>query len=333
MTKAASAAGDADRRIPGEADPRGLPDAVKDSLVLRLAPRSAAPFLQLARIDRPIGWWLLVLPCWQSSALASVHAGVPPHWRDLVLFLIGAVAMRGAGSTYNDIVDRKIDAQVERTRGRPLPSGRASTRAALVFLLAQCLVGLAILLSFNRFAIALGFSSLVFVGLYPFMKRITSWPQAVLGAAFAWGGLMGWAAAYGSLAAPALLLYCAAIFWTIGYDTIYAVQDVRDDAIIGIGSTARFFGRNLRAGVGCLYGLSVIFAAAAVCVAGAQGFALAGLAAYALHLGWQVKRLGSDGLSATQGAATALRLFRSNRDAGLLLFAGLFAEALRVSLR
>jgi 4-hydroxybenzoate polyprenyltransferase len=322
VREAAPAAGD-----PTEPDALSLPDAVEGSLVLRLAPKSLAPFLQLARIDRPIGWWLLLLPCWQSSALASIRAGVPPHWSDLILFFIGAVAMRGAGSTYNDIVDRKIDAGVERTRGRPLPSGRVGMRAALAFLIAQCLVGLAVLLSFNRFAIVLGFSSLGFVALYPFMKRITSWPQAILGAAFAWGGLMGWAAAFGSLAPPPLLLYCAAIFWTMGYDTIYALQDVKDDAIVGIGSTARFFGRHVRAGVACLYALSVLCAAGAILAAGAHGLAAAGLAAFAAHLSWQVKSLGLGESFEAEGAG-ALRLFRSNRDAGLLLFAGLFAEAL-----
>jgi 4-hydroxybenzoate polyprenyltransferase len=309
-----------------------LPDAVADPVAFRFAPQSWRPFLQLARIDRPVGWWLLLAPCWQSSALASVHEGVPPHGADLLLFMIGAIAMRGAGSTYNDIVDRKIDAQVERTRGRPMPSGRVSVAAALGFLATQCLVGLAVLLSLNLFSIVLGFSSLAFVAVYPFMKRVTSWPQAVLGAAFAWGALMGWAAAFGSLAPAPVLLYFGAIFWTIGYDTIYALQDVRDDAIVGIGSTARFFGPRVRAGVGCLYAISVMCVAAALFFAGATGLAVAGLAGFATHLGWQVASLGPQGQPAL-GGVDALTLFRSNRDAGLILFAGLFAEALRLSLR
>jgi 4-hydroxybenzoate polyprenyltransferase len=311
-----------------------LPDAVEDRFVLRFAPPSWRPFLQLARIDRPIGWWLLLLPCWQSSALASVRAGAPPHWRDLLLFLLGAIAMRGAGSTYNDIIDRKIDAGVERTRARPLPSGRVSVAAAVALLVAQCLVGLAVLLSLNRFSIVLGFSSLALVAAYPFMKRVTSWPQAVLGAAFAWGALMGWAAAFASLAPAPLLLYAGAIFWTIGYDTVYALQDVRDDAIVGIGSTARFFGSRVRAGVGCLYAASVISVAAALAATGAGGLALAGLIGFACHLGWQVLALrgvNSETGEASEGAG-ALTLFRSNRDAGLILFAGLFAEALRLSI-
>lgn len=303
-------------------DESGPKDSVQNQLVFRAAPRAFAPYLQLARIDRPIGWWLLLLPCWWSSALASVAAGAPLHGRDLLLFWIGAVAMRGAGSTFNDIADRKIDAMVERTRGRPLASGRVSVRAAFVFIAAQCLVGLGVLLSFNRFAIALGFSSLGLVAVYPFMKRITSWPQAVLGAAFAWGGLMGWAAAFGSLSAAPVLLYLGAAFWTIGYDTIYAVQDIADDEKAGIGSTARFFGIHIRAWVGGLYALAAACIGAAFAAAGAGGFALAGLAAFAAHLAWQARRIDA------KSAPTALALFRSNRDAGLILFAGLAAQAL-----
>jgi 4-hydroxybenzoate polyprenyltransferase len=305
-----------------------LPDSVAGQFVFRFAPKSWRPFVQLARIDRPIGWWLLLLPCWQSSALASVSGGVAPHWRDLLLFLIGAVVMRGAGSTYNDIVDREIDAKVERTRQRPLPSGRISVRAAKIFLAAQCLVGLAVLLSFNAFSIALGFASLLIVGVYPFAKRVTSWPQAVLGAAFAWGGLMGWAAAFGSLSLAPALLYCGAIFWTIGYDTIYALQDVEDDVIAGIGSTARFFGRRVQAGVACLYGISLICVAAAFVASGASGLALAGLAGFAAHLGWQIKNVRPT--EEIANGASPLQLFRANRDAGLILFAGLFAESLRL---
>ncbi|ACK51820.1 4-hydroxybenzoate polyprenyl transferase [Methylocella silvestris BL2] len=316
-------------------DPSGgvahLPDAVGNSLIARLAPKSFAPFLQLARIDRPIGWQLLVLPCWQSSALASAHQGAAPRLGDLALFLIGAIAMRGAGSTYNDIVDRDIDAKVERTRLRPIPAGRVSIAAAAAFLAAQCLVGLAALLSFNRFAIALGFASLGFVAIYPFMKRVTSWPQAVLGAAFAWGALMGWAAAEGSLSLAPVLLYCGAIAWTIGYDTIYALQDVKDDAIIGIGSTARFFGEHVGAGVACFYAAAAVFAGAALFAAGVGGLALIGLAGYALHLFWQLAQLRAGGGPRLAGAE-ALRLFRSNRDAGFILFAGLIAESLRLAL-
>ncbi len=299
---------------------QGLPDSVGNQILFKIAPKSWHPLLQLARLDRPIGWWLLLLPCWWSSALASIAYGQPLHGRDLLLFFVGAVAMRGAGSTYNDIVDRKIDEQVERTKSRPIPSGRIGVRAALLFLAAQCLVGLCVLLSFNGFTIWLGFASLGIVCLYPFVKRFSSWPQAVLGAAFAWGGLVGWAAALGSLAPAPIALYLGAVFWTIGYDTIYAVQDVEDDAVVGIGSTALFFGNRVRGGVAVLYVLSVLCVEAAFLAVGAGIFAQAGLLLFALHLAWQVSRIdAADEIS-------ALRLFRSNRDAGLLLFAGLAAQ-------
>jgi 4-hydroxybenzoate polyprenyltransferase len=294
-----------------------LPDARPASLVLKLTPDFALPFVQLARWDRPTGWQLLLAPCWQSVALAALAAHLGPDpWR-LLLFLIGAVAMRGAGCTYNDILDRDLDAGVERTRGRPLPSGRVGARAAAVFLVAQSLVGLAVLLCFNRFSIALGFASLIVVAIYPLMKRITSWPQAVLGLAFSWGALMGWAGAFGGLAWPALALYASAFCWTVGYDTIYAQQDARDDAIVGIKSTARLFGSRARPAVGVAYALAAALAQAALIGAGAGVIAQVGWAGFALHLAWQVSRM--DGAS----PATALRLFRSNRDAGLILFAGL----------
>jgi 4-hydroxybenzoate polyprenyltransferase len=225
--------------------------------------------------------------------------------------------MRGAGCTYNDILDRKLDAGVERTRGRPLPSGRASVAAASLFLVAQSLVGLAVLVCFNSFSIALGFASLGIVAVYPLMKRVTSWPQAVLGLAFSWGALMGWAAAFGSLAWPALALYASAFCWTVGYDTIYAQQDARDDAIVGIQSTARLFGSQARLGVAIFYALTAVFAEAAILGAGGGAIAQAGWVGFSLHLAWQVRQI--DGTS----PATALRLFRSNRDAGLILFAGL----------
>src|SRR5262245_3193919 len=208
---------------------RALPDSIQGQRIFGLVPKSWHPFLQLARLDRPVGWWLLLLPCWWSNALASLWQGAPLHFRDLLLFFVGAVVMRGAGSTYNDIVDRDIDAKVARTQERPLASGRIGIRSAALFLAATCLIGLALLLSFYRFTFYLGFASLGVVGLYPFMKRFTSWPQAVLGAAFAWGALVGWSASTGSLAAAAIFLYVGAVFWTIGYDTIYALQDFEDD--------------------------------------------------------------------------------------------------------
>lgn len=300
---------------------RLLPDSVVGHPVLALAPDWATPFVQLARIDRPVGWWLLLLPCWESSALASAAEGHGPHFAHLALFLTGAIAMRGAGSTYNDLVDRDIDAQVERTRGRPLPSERVTPRQAKIFLVLQCLVGLGVLLSFNRLAIALGFASLLIVLAYPFMKRVTSWPQAVLGLAFGWGGLMGWAAIFGAIALPAVLVYASAILWTIGYDTIYALQDIKDDSIAGVRSTARLFGDHVRIAVGALYASAVALAESAVLTAHVPAWAQLGVGAFAAHLAWQVMSIRPD------DKIRALRLFRSNRDAGLLLFAGFLAAA------
>jgi len=245
-----------------------LPDAAPLWL-FRFTPPSWHPYIQLARLDRPIGWWLLVLPCWWSSALASLAAHRPPHAGHLLLFVIGAIAMRGAGSAYNDVVDRHVDRLVERTRGRPVASGRVGVFAAKVFFVALSFLGLAVALCFNLFTILLGTGSLAIVAIYPFMKRVTSWPQLVLGCAFAWGGLVGWAAAFGSLSAPAYWTYAAAIFWTIGYDTIYAIQDARDDPAAGIKSTARLFGTHVRAAVGALYILAVAAIEMALIAAGA----------------------------------------------------------------
>ncbi len=309
-------------QAPGAAPrPDALPDSI-DHPLLRRAPAAWWPFIQLARLDRPIGWQLLLAPCWWSSALAGVALRQPPNPLHLLLFLIGAVAMRGAGSTYNDIVDRRIDAGVERTRHRPLPSGRVGVRAAKAFLVAQAAIGALVLFSLNTFSIGLGLCSLAIVAIYPFMKRITSWPQLVLGFAFAYGGLMGWAAAFGSLSWAAALLYAAAICWTIGYDTIYAMQDARDDAIVGVRSTARLFGAHAREGVAIFYMAAVVCAGIATALAGGGLIAFAGVVAFAAHLGWQIATIRPDDVG------RALRLFRANRDAGLLLFAGLALDAL-----
>jgi 4-hydroxybenzoate polyprenyltransferase len=225
--------------------------------------------------------------------------------------------MRGAGCAYNDILDRKLDAGVERTRGRPLPSGRMSVERAAAFLVAQSLVGLAVLACFNGFTVVTGLASLIIVAVYPLMKRVTSWPQAVLGLAFSWGALMGWTAYYGSLSWAALALYASAFSWTIGYDTIYAQQDARDDAIVGIRSTARLFGAQAKFGVGIFYALAAVLVQAALVLARTGIFAEIGWLAFSAHLAWQVRSMDAK----TPG--TALRLFRSNRDAGLLLFLGL----------
>ena len=238
-----------------------------------------------------------------------------------MLFAVGAVAMRGAGSTFNDIVDRDLDRQVARTRDRPIASGRVSRKRAALFLAAQAMVGLAVVLRFDRFTIALACGSLVIVALYPFAKRVSSWPQAVLGLAFAWGALVGWAATFGSLAGPAARLYGAALIGTLGYAPIYPHQARTDDAIVGIGSTALAFGAHVRIGVAVLYALALILAANAVWLADGGALAWLGIAGFAAHLAWQVVLIEPDSTS------RSLMLFRSNRIAGLLLFLALALEA------
>jgi 4-hydroxybenzoate polyprenyltransferase len=287
-----------------------------------LAPVWARPYLRLSRLDRPIGSWLLLVPCWWSVALATIAAreSFPNIWH-LVLFFIGAFAMRGAGCTWNDIVDRDLDGQVERTRSRPLPSGQVSLKQAMAFLLLQALIGLAVLLQFDRFAIGMGIASLAIVAVYPLMKRITYWPQIVLGLAFSWGALMGWAAAFGRLDWPALLLYAGAISWVIHYDTIYAHQDREDDALVGLKSTALLFGERTKP-------MLALFSAGAVLLIGLAGWRIeagvmfyCGLAAFGAHLAWQIRRI------EIRDPALCLRLFRGNRDAGLILFAGMLLDA------
>ena len=308
----------------GDGRPGALPDAVARSWLFQVAPATWHPYLQLARLDRPIGYWLLLLPCWWSSLLASLVVHRPPAVWHLALFFVGAVVMRGSGSTYNDIVDRDLDARVERTRHRPVASGRVGVGAARVFLVAQALIGLLVVVQFNLFTIFLGTGSLAIVAVYPFMKRITSWPQLVLGLAFAWGGLVGWAARFASLAAPVLLVYAAAVLWTVGYDTIYALQDARDDPAAGIKSTARLFGAHVRLAIGLLYAGTFILLEAALLAAGVAGvwLAQAGVIGFALHLFRQVGHVDPD------DPAGALALFRSNRDSGLILSAGLALAAI-----
>src|SRR5476651_1189700 len=222
------------------------------------APAWSRPYLRLSRLDRPIGSWLLLMPCWWSAALAAgVSHTVGQLPLIIVLFFIGAFVMRGAGCTWNDITDRDLDARVERTRSRPIPAGQVSVAGAAVFLVAQALIGLAVLLQFNRFAVMTGIASLVIVAAYPFMKRITWWPQIVLGLAFSWGALMGFAVTLGRIDATALLLYAGATAWVIGYDTIYAHQDAEDDALVGVKSTALLFGARTRLALMVFYGLAV----------------------------------------------------------------------------
>ena len=287
------------------------------------APSWLRPYLRLSRLDRPIGSWLLLMPCWWSAGLAAIASGkaYPDPWHCL-LFFIGAFAMRGAGCTWNDISDRDLDAKVERTRSRPIPSGQVTADQATGFLIAQALIGLVVLLQFNGFTILMGILSLATVAIYPFLKRVTHWPQIGLGLAFSWGALMGWPAEFGRLDAPALLLYLGAICWVIAYDTIYAHQDREDDALIGIGSTAILFGERTKPMLTLFYSLAVILIGLSGYLAGAGWVFAFGVAAFALQLGWQIAKLD------IADPALCLRLFKSNRDAGLILFAGMIADAL-----
>jgi 4-hydroxybenzoate polyprenyltransferase len=286
------------------------------------APLWTRPYLRLARYDRPIGSWLLLMPCWWSAALAAgVAHDVSDLPRTVVLFFIGAFVMRGAGCTWNDITDRNLDTKVERTRSRPIPAGQVSVMQALAFLVLQALVGLAVLVQFNRFAILTGIASLVIVAVYPFMKRITYWPQITLGLAFSWGALMGFAVILGRLDPAALVLYAGSICWVIAYDTIYAHQDTEDDVLVGIKSTALLFGDKTKPALTMFYSAAVVLIGLALWLAGAGWPAALGLAAFAAHLVWQVRRLD------ISDSALCLRIFKSNRDAGLLLFAMLVIDA------
>ena len=312
---------DSESRLRATGATPGVADAT-GNWVDTVAPTWSRPYLRLARLDRPIGSWLLLLPCWWSTALAAGMARDLSHLgSDIALFFIGAFAMRGAGCTWNDIADRDLDARVERTQSRPIPAGQVSVPQAFAFLFAQALIGLFVLLQFNRFAIATGLASLVVVAIYPFMKRITWWPQVVLGLAFSWGALMGFAATFGRIDATALVLYAGSIAWVIAYDTIYAHQDVEDDALIGIKSTARLFGERTHPALVVFYGLAVVLIGVALVLAGCRLMAWIGLSAFGLHLAWQVRRFRMG------DPALCLRVFKSNRDAGLLLFAGLLADA------
>ena len=308
---------------PGRQDEAMLPDAHTAHPIWRYAPLIARPYVQLARLDRPIGWWLLLLPCWEGSLLACSAEHITPNYFHLLLFFIGAVVMRGAGSTYNDYVDREIDAKVERTKKRPLACSAIKPQAALIFMMLQCFIGLGVLLFFNPLTIALAMITPFIALIYPYAKRVTSWPQAILGTAFASGALLGWTAETNTLTPAALSLYLSGILWTIGYDTIYALQDVRDDIAIGVKSTARLFGKNVKMAVGILYASSSIFAAIAVLLSGAGLFTLVGVGGFSLHLIWQTYQTGEK-----ISAEKALSLFRSNRDAGLLLCLGFFVQSI-----
>jgi 4-hydroxybenzoate polyprenyltransferase len=329
-----------------------LPDA-GSNWVDRHAPEGLKPWLKLGRFDRPIGIWLLLIPGWQGIALALAQYRKTPDLHDAWLFLgfaLGACLMRAAGCAFNDIVDRDIDAKVARTAMRPIPSGRISVRHAWVFVMGCSLISLLILLTLNPTAVLLGVASLALVAAYPFMKRITWWPQAWLGLTFNWGALMGFAAAtgylisalwaYGQASVPgdawqfinapnelghltlaALLLYFGAVFWTLGYDTIYALQDIEDDAMVGVKSSARRLGPKVRDGVAFFYLLTVILTVGAGATAGLGPLFYVALLAWAAHLFRQFRDLRPD------DPALALRLFRSNRDAGLILLSAIILGA------
>ncbi len=312
-----------DASRPAATPDRRVADALPDHWADRLLPLSFRPYARLMRLERPIGWWLLLLPCWWGLALAQVAAGggVPNPWYAL-LFLIGAVIMRGAGCTLNDIADRNFDGQVERTRLRPIPAGQVSVKGAFIFLVLLCLAGLAVLLQFNWFTVFTGAASLLIVAIYPFMKRITYWPQAVLGLAFNWGALVGWAAVHGSLSAAPLLLYAGGIAWTLAYDTIYAHQDKEDDVLIGVKSTALRFGDNSLVWLGAFFALALVLIDAAIWAAGGGLLAHVGVAGAAMHAAWQLARFDA------ANSARCLEIFRSNRIFGLIITLGLLLDSL-----
>jgi len=304
------------------------PDSISTHWSHRLPP-AMRPYAQLARLDRPVGYWLLCLPGWIGIAFAGLNVGL--DWRHVwlgALILIGSIAMRGAGCTYNDIVDSDLDAQVERTRGRPLPAGLVSKRQAWAWLVVQCLIGLVILLLLpNRLSQIVALASLPLVAAYPFMKRIWGFPQVWLGLTFNWAVLVASAAALGSLGWPIIILYVGLAFWTLGYDTIYALQDIEDDAMVGIKSSAISFGANVRRGIAVAY-LAAITCIGVVMYIGLnhRPYALFLALPFAAHLGWQVGRLERD------DPAFALRLFKSNLWAGLLLFITILSYGIYISL-
>ncbi len=287
-------------------------DIVPDTEIaglMRLLPRAARPYAMLARFDRPIGWWLLYWPCLWGLALAG---GMKTHWPLILWFLLGAIAMRGAGCVYNDIVDRDLDAQIARTRSRPLASGAVSPQAAWVWLILLCLIGLIVLIQLRWQAQAVALGSLALVAAYPFMKRITWWPQAWLGLVFSWGVPVGWVAV-AEPSWPLLFLYLGSIFWVIGYDTIYALQDREDDALVGVRSSALRLGARVKPGVAACYLLALALWAAAIWTARPQLLSLVALVPAGLHLGWQLMAL------RVEDGGDALAKFRSNRFVGFLV--------------
>jgi 4-hydroxybenzoate polyprenyltransferase len=299
-----------------DASATGFTDINRQHWTLRLLPAWARPFGRLSRWDRPIGTWLLLFPCWWSLALAAA-----PHWDRLggwmAIFALGALAMRGAGCTWNDIVDRKVDAKVERTRGRPLPSGEVNVVEALAWMVLQAAVGAVILFKFNTTAFLVGIASLGVVAIYPMMKRVTSWPQVVLGLAFNWGALLGFAAVQGTLSLATVALYLGGVAWTLVYDTIYAMQDQRDDAIVGVRSTARRFADAPQRWLSLFATIAVLCWAAAGLLAPLGPLYFVVLLAIAAHFGWQIGTLKPD------DQADCLAKFRANAQIGWLLLAAI----------
>jgi len=292
-----------------------VPDSERRGLIGAL-PAAIRPYASLMRIDRPIGTWLLFWPCAWGVALA----GGP--WSLFAWFALGAFAMRSAGCVYNDIIDRDLDKEVERTRLRPVASGRVSMRAAWVLTIALCLIGLVVLLTLKPVAQLVALASLALIAAYPFMKRLTWWPQAWLGLVFSWGALVGWSAAKGSLDGPAILLWMGSVAWVIGYDTLYAIQDIEDDALVGVRSSARRMGSNVRLGVALFYALALLGWGAAIWLVRPDPIALVALIPAAIHLANQAWRADpADG-------AGALALFRSNRWCGALVFAAMLVVGL-----
>jgi len=303
------------RQLEGKPASRSDPSDIRHGdWVERYLPARVRPYARLARLDRPIGSWLLLFPGWWGIALASIS------WPDpvlLILFAIGAVVMRGAGCTLNDIADRHYDVRVARTRLRPLPSGAVTVRRAVLFLVLQLMAGAAVLFTLNRTSVLLGFAVLGLIGTYPFMKRVTYWPQVFLGLNFNWGALLGWTAATGTLAWPSVLLYLGGVFWTIGYDTIYAHQDKEDDLRIGVKSSAIALGSHTRPWLFAFYAVALSSWAAAGFAAGLGILFWVGLAGSASQLAWQAARVAID------DPADCLAKFRSNRGVGWLMLAGI----------
>jgi 4-hydroxybenzoate polyprenyltransferase len=292
-------------------------DIRADAWIIRLVPRVWRPYLRLMRVDRAIGTWLLLLPCLWSVSLAShALAGSPPDPWYVVLFSVGAFVMRGAGCVVNDLWDRDIDGKVARTAGRPIASGEIKVRSALAFLAGLLLVGLLILLQFNAPTIVLGVASLGLVAVYPLMKRITYWPQAFLGLTFNWGALLAWASVEGGVGWPALLIYAAGFFWTLGYDTVYGHQDKEDDVLVGVMSSSIKLGRNTRPFVGLVYLLTVLLLSLAGGAVDIGWFFYLMLGATAVQFAWQVATLDID------DPKNCLARFKSNRDVGLMIFLG-----------